>query len=191
MFFSTGLYRYRVGDILMVIGFHNNTPQFRFLQRKNVILSIHFDKTTEEDLFKAIRKAMEILEPLGFSLHDYTSYNETSLKLGHYVLFWELQHAEKIIVELDAFVMEKCCALLEQSLDIMYKKVRNMNDVIGPLEIKVVKQGTFDALMDFYLSQDSSSTQYKTPRTIKSEKALKILNTMVIGSYSSKTIPNI
>lgn len=36
----TGLYRYRMGDILLVTGFHNVTPQFKFVQRRNVVLSI-------------------------------------------------------------------------------------------------------------------------------------------------------
>lgn len=30
----TGLYRYRIGDILMVTGFHNSTPQFKYVQRE-------------------------------------------------------------------------------------------------------------------------------------------------------------
>ncbi|KAI5656183.1 hypothetical protein M9H77_24976 [Catharanthus roseus] len=146
---------------------------------------------TEEDLLKAIITAMKTLESLGFFLHDYTSYNETSSDPGHYVLFWELQHAENTsLLDLDAFVMEKCCASLEQSFDATYREFRNMKDVIGPLEIRVVKQGTFDALMDFYISQGSSATQYKTPKSIKSEKALNILNSMTIKSYSSKSLPN-
>lgn len=53
----TGLYRYRVGDILMVTGFHNNAPQFRFVQWRNVVLSIDADKTNEEDLLNAVAQA--------------------------------------------------------------------------------------------------------------------------------------
>jgi auxin responsive GH3 gene family len=33
-------YRYRVGDVLLVTGFHNAAPQFRFVRRKNVLLSV-------------------------------------------------------------------------------------------------------------------------------------------------------
>lgn len=52
-----GLYRYRVGDILMVTGFHNNAPQFRFVEGRNVVLSIDTDKTNEEDLLNAVAQA--------------------------------------------------------------------------------------------------------------------------------------
>lgn len=36
--------------------------------------------------------------------------------------------------------------------------------------------GTFDALMDFSISQGSSVNQYKTPRCVTSEGALKIFD---------------
>ncbi|GLJ26892.1 hypothetical protein SUGI_0526070 [Cryptomeria japonica] len=41
----TGLYHYRMGDILLVTGFHNEAPQFQFVCKKNVLLSIDFDNT--------------------------------------------------------------------------------------------------------------------------------------------------
>ncbi|KAL2522532.1 Auxin-responsive GH3 family protein [Forsythia ovata] len=45
-----GLCRYRVGDILRVTGFHNSAPQFKFIRRQNVLLSIDSDKTDESEL---------------------------------------------------------------------------------------------------------------------------------------------
>ncbi|KAF5943155.1 hypothetical protein HYC85_020797 [Camellia sinensis] len=60
---------YRVRDILMVTGFHNNAPQFRFVQWRNVVLSIDTDKSNDEDLLNAL-----IIEPLGYLLTEYTSY---------------------------------------------------------------------------------------------------------------------
>ncbi|GJT16528.1 probable indole-3-acetic acid-amido synthetase GH3.1 [Tanacetum coccineum] len=57
-----GLCRYRLGDILQVTGFHNFAPQFKFIRRKNVLLSIDADKTDEPELQSAIEKASEHLE---------------------------------------------------------------------------------------------------------------------------------
>ncbi|KAL3535055.1 hypothetical protein ACH5RR_003516 [Cinchona calisaya] len=187
----TGLYRYRVGDILMVTDFNHNSPQFKFVQRQQVVLSIDVDKTTEEDLFKAITKAMSIIEPLGFLLTDYTSYAEISSIPSHYVLFWELQMKEGgSIPEPDMVKMEQCCDVVEQSLDVMYRKLRNWR-TLSPLEIRVVKPGTFNQLMDFFLSQGTSFSQYKTPKCIKSERAIKILNSSVVGRFSSKVLPKL
>ncbi|CDP18354.1 unnamed protein product [Coffea canephora] len=188
----TGLYRYRMGDILLVTGFHNITPQFKFVQRRNVVLSIDTDKTTEQDLQNAVTIAMHILEPLGFFLLDYSSYADTSSIPGHYVLFWELQlRSNNDIPELDQVKMEKCCSLVEQSLDQKYKLLRNQSiSTIGPLEIRVVKQGTFNVLMDFYVSRGTSLNQYKTPKNIKSEKAIEILDSRVVGKFYSREVPN-
>ncbi|KAJ9710036.1 hypothetical protein PVL29_001489 [Vitis rotundifolia] len=186
----TGLYRYRTGDILMVTGFYNNAPQFWFVQRRNVVLSIDTDKTNEEDLLKAVTQAKLLLEPYGFLLTEYTSYADTSSIPGHYVLFWELKtRGNNDLSKPDHTVMEQCCSIVEESLDSVYRRCRRRDNSIGPLEIRMVKPGTFDALMDFCVSQGSSVNQYKTPRCIKSKEAIKILDSRVVGKVFSKKVP--
>ncbi|XVF18815.1 hypothetical protein REPUB_Repub11eG0055700 [Reevesia pubescens] len=185
---STGLYRYRVGDILMATGFHNNAPQFQFVERQNVVLSVDAEKTSEADLLRAVTKARTLLDPLGFILMGYTSYADTSSIPGHYVLFWELKMKESNdMKELDPKIMVDCCSTMEESLNYSYRIYRKDNTV-APLEIRVVKEGTFDALMDYYVSQGASMNQYKTPSCIKSKEALKILDSRVIEKFfSAKT----
>ncbi|XVF70178.1 hypothetical protein PTKIN_Ptkin11bG0140400 [Pterospermum kingtungense] len=185
---STGFYRYRVGDILMVIGFHNNTPQFKFVERQNVILSIDADKTSESDLLKAVTEAKTLLDPLGFIMTTFTSYGDTSSTPGHYVLFSELKAKEdNNINELDPKTMVECCSRMEQSLGYAYESCRKQN-AIAALEIRVVKQGTFDALMDYYVSQGASMSQYKTHAScIISKDALKILNSRDIVEVGSSS----
>lgn len=187
----TGLYRYRVGDILKVTSFHNKAPQFRFVHRRNVVLSIDTDKTNEDDLLNAVTQAKLIIEPLGFLLTEYTSYADTSSIPGHYVLFWELKMRgnNNDLPELNPTLMEQCCHTMEESLDSVYRRCRKKDKSIGPLEIKVVAHGTFDALMDFCVSQGSSVNQYKTPRCIKSGEAIHILNSRVVGKFFSRKDP--
>ncbi|KAH9768425.1 hypothetical protein KPL71_011600 [Citrus sinensis] len=72
-----GLYRYRVGDILRVTGFHNSAPQFHFVRRKNVLLSIDADKTDEAELQNAIDNASRLLREFNTSVGEYTSYANT------------------------------------------------------------------------------------------------------------------
>ncbi|XP_040970356.1 indole-3-acetic acid-amido synthetase GH3.17 [Gossypium hirsutum] len=184
-----GLYRYKVGDVLMVSGFYNNAPQFQFVERKNVILSVDQEKTSETDLFKAVTEAKALLDPLGFILTEYTSYVDTSSAPGHYVLFWEIKGKEgKNCKELDPKIMVECCSRMEESLHYTYKIYRKRN-IIAALEIRVVKQGSFEALMDYYVSKGTSLSQYKKPSCIKSEEALKILDSRVIGKYFSPKSP--
>ncbi|KAE8725430.1 4-substituted benzoates-glutamate ligase GH3.12 [Hibiscus syriacus] len=173
----------------MVTGFHNNAPQFQFVERQNVAISVDQEKTSESDLFKAVTEAKAHLDPLGFVLTEYTSYADTSSAPGHYVLFWELKQKEgNHCKELDPKVMAECCYRVEESFHYTYKIYRKKN-IIAPLEIRVVKQGTFDALMDYNVANGASLSQYKRPSCIKSKEALKILDSRVIGKFFSPKSP--
>ncbi|KAG0479220.1 hypothetical protein HPP92_010078 [Vanilla planifolia] len=146
-----GLYRYRVGDVLRVTGFKNKAPQFKFVRRKNVALSIDSDKTDEVELHAAVEKAvMSNLEPFRATVVEYTSYADTTTIPGHYVLYWELRKGKK---PLPPSVLEDCCLAIEESLNSVYRQGRVADGSIGPLEIRVVEEGSFDKLMDFAINQ--------------------------------------
>ncbi|KAG8479459.1 hypothetical protein CXB51_029824 [Gossypium anomalum] len=180
-----GLYRYRVGDVLKVTGFYNKSPQLQFVERQNVVLSIGAGKTTEEELSKAITNAKLILEPFGIMLTAYSSYSDSSSTPGRYVLFWELKMKDSNdLPKLDARVMEQCCCIVEESFDFTYKSFRK-DGAISALELRVVKHGSFDELMDFYTSKGASISQYKPPCCLKSEEAIKILNSGTVGKFFS------
>jgi len=186
-----GLYRYRLGDVLRVTGFYNNAPQFHFVGRQKVVLSIDMDKTYDEDLLKAVTNASLLLEPHDLMLMDFTSRVDSSSYPGHYVLYWELGRKVKDAkLELDQNVLEECCFTIEESLDAVYRKGRKNDKNIGPLEIKVVKPGAFDKLMNFFLSRGSSVSQYKTPRSVTNEEALKILEANVVSEFLSQKTPS-
>lgn len=183
-----GLYRYRIGDVLQVAGFYNKAPQFKFICRRNVVLSIDLDKTNEEDLHRSITLAKKKLENKAF-LAEYTSYADTSSVPGHYVLFWEIQWLEPDDEE-EKLLMEECCIAVEEELDYIYRQCRKRDRSVGPLEIRVVKAGTFEKLMDMIISQGGSLNQYKTPRCVKSNSAmLKLLDGHVTGSFFSPRDP--
>ncbi|XP_078158947.1 indole-3-acetic acid-amido synthetase GH3.17-like [Carex rostrata] len=192
----TGLYRYRVGDILKVTGFYNAAPQFKFVRRRDVVLSIDTDKTTEEDLLKSISATKPLLSQLSLFLSDFTSFPDTSSLPGHYVLFWELTPStctgtcKELENLLDPKVLDECCAVVESGLDSIYRRGRSRDRSIGPLEIRVVGNGAFDALMDFCLSRGSSVNQYKTPRCINSGDAVSVLDEKVIGKFFSQKAPH-
>ncbi|KAJ3671799.1 hypothetical protein LUZ60_007878 [Juncus effusus] len=191
----TGLYRYRVGDILKVMSFHNTAPQFKFVRRRNVVLSIDTDKTTEEDLLLAVSAAKPLLSPLSLILSDFTSFPDSSSLPGHYVLFWELipsnnTSCKNLPLLLDPTVLEECCAVVESCLDSIYRRCRSKDKSIGPLEIRVVGDGAFDALMDFCVSRGSSVNQYKTPRCILPGDAVAVLDEKVVGRFFTKKVPH-
>ncbi|CAL9230146.1 unnamed protein product [Arabidopsis halleri] len=187
----SGLYRYRVGDVLRVTGFYNNSPHFRFVGRQKVVLSLHMANTYEEDLLKAVTNAKLLLEPHDLMLMEFTSRVDSSSFVGHYVLYWELGSKVKDAkLEPNRDVMEECCFTVEKYLDPLYRKERKKDKNIGPLEIKVVKPGAFDELMNFFLSRGSSVSQYKTPRSVTSEEAVKILEANVVSEFLSQETPS-
>ncbi|GER56552.1 auxin-responsive GH3 family protein [Striga asiatica] len=181
-----GLYRYRVGDVLRVAGFKNNAPQFNFICRKNVVLSIDTDKTDEVELQNAVKNAITHLGPFDASLVEYTSYADTGTIPGHYVLYWEL--GQNGPVQIPPSVFEDCCLTVEESLDSVYRQNRAF-EAIGPLEIRIVGPGTFDKLMDYAISLGASINQYKAPRCVKFAPIVELLNSRVESSFFSPKCP--
>ncbi|KEH43222.1 indole-3-acetic acid-amido synthetase [Medicago truncatula] len=184
-----GLYRYRVGDVLQVVAFHNKAPQFRFICRRNVVISIDSEKTNEEDLHRSVTMSKKLLEPYDALLVEYTSYADTCSVPGHYVLYWEILHYGTKGDPLDPNVLQECCIAVEEELDYVYRRCRTNDKSVGPLEIRVVEPGTFEALMDLFITKGASINQYKTPRCIKSKKALKLLKSKVSASFFSPRDP--
>ncbi|XVF04035.1 hypothetical protein REPUB_Repub05bG0046000 [Reevesia pubescens] len=182
-----GLYRYRVGDVLRVAGFKNKAPQFNFICRKNVVLSIDSDKTDEVELQNAVKNAVNHLLPFDATLAEYTSYADTTKIPGHYVLYWELNLNGTTPIPPSVF--EDCCLTIEESLNSVYRQGRVCDKSIGPLEIKIVEPGTFDKLMDYAISLGASINQYKTPRCVKFAPIVELLNSRAVSSYFSPKCP--
>ncbi|CAH9103645.1 unnamed protein product [Cuscuta epithymum] len=184
-----GLCRYRVGDILRVTGFHNSAPQFHFVRRKNVLLSIDSDKTDEAELQGAVENASKLLSEFSTSVVEYTSYADTKTIPGHYVIYWELMMKDPSNSP-TSDVLDKCCLAMEESLNSVYRQGRVECNSIGPLEIRVVKSGTFEELMDYAISRGASINQYKVPRCVSFAPIMELLDSRVISTHFSPSLPS-
>ncbi|XP_058081181.1 probable indole-3-acetic acid-amido synthetase GH3.1 [Magnolia sinica] len=183
-----GLCRYRVGDILRVMGFHNSAPQFKFIRRKNVLLSIDSDKTDESELQKAVENASELLRGFDASVVEYTSYADTKTIPGHYVIYWELLVKDPTKGPSEE-VLNQCCLAMEESMNSVYRQGRAADHSIGPLEIRVVKNGTFEELMDYAISRGASINQYKVPRCVNFTPIMELLDSRVLSAHFSPACP--
>ncbi|KAM6564239.1 hypothetical protein CsatB_024237 [Cannabis sativa] len=183
-----GLCRYRVGDILQVTGFHNSAPQFRFVRRKNVLLSIDSDKTDESELQKAIENASVLLREFNTTVVEYTSFADTKTIPGHYVIYWELLVKDSANSPSED-VLNRCCLAMEESLNTVYRQGRVADNSIGPLEIRVVKNGTFEELMDYAISRGASINQYKVPRCVNFTPIMELLDSRVVSVHFSPAAP--
>ncbi|XP_056161200.1 probable indole-3-acetic acid-amido synthetase GH3.1 [Syzygium oleosum] len=185
----SGLCRYRVGDILRVTGFHNSAPQFRFVRRRNVLLSIDSDKTDEAELQGAVERALRLLRESNTSVVEYTSYADTATIPGHYVIYWELLGKDKENGPSHE-VLDQCCLAMEESLNSVYRQCRVTDNSIGPLEIRVVKNGSFEELMDYAISRGASINQYKVPRCVSLGPIVELLDSRVVSAHFSPRAPS-
>lgn len=166
---------------MKVMGFHNATPELKFMCRRNLLLTINIDKNTEKDLQLAVEAAGDVLAAEKLEVVDFTSHVDTSRDPGHYVIFWEISGEAK------GEVLGECCNSLDRAfLDAGYMSSRKVN-AIGALELRVVRKGTFHKIMDHYLSLGAAVSQYKTPRCVSptNTTVLQILCANVVNSYFS------
>lgn len=176
-----GLYRYRLGDVVKVIGFHNSTPEIKFVCRRNLLLTINIDKNTEKDLQLSVEAAGKLLSEEKLDVVDFSSHVDLSTDPGHYVIFWEISG------EASQEVLQECCNCLDKSfVDAGYVSSRKVN-AIGALELRVVRRGTFQKILDHYLGLGSAVSQFKTPRCVgpTNNLVLQILCANVVTSYFS------
>ncbi|KAG4119758.1 hypothetical protein ERO13_D11G100300v2 [Gossypium hirsutum] len=176
-----GLYRYRLGDVVKVMGFHNSTPELKFVCRRNLMLTINIDKNTEKDLQLAVEEAAKLIAEEKREVIDFSSNVDVSADPGHYVIFWEISG------EVSDEVLKECCNCLDRSfVDAGYVSSRKVN-AIGPLELRVVWKGTFHKILDHYLRLGAVVSQFKTPRYVgpTNNKVLQILCDNVAKNYFS------
>ncbi|PHU04597.1 putative indole-3-acetic acid-amido synthetase GH3.12 [Capsicum chinense] len=176
-----GLYRYRLGDVVKIKGFHNGTPELQFVCRRNLLLSINIDKNTEKDLQLAVEAAAKHLIDEKLEVVDFTSHVNISADPGHYIIFWELSG------EATDEMLQDCCNCLDKSfIDAGYVSSRKVS-AIGALELRIVKRGTFHKILDHFVGLGGAVSQFKTPRCVgpKNSSLIQILSTNVVKSYSS------
>ncbi|KAL2336147.1 hypothetical protein Fmac_010593 [Flemingia macrophylla] len=176
-----GLYRYRLGDVVKVTGFHNSAPEVKFVRRSNLLLTINIDKNTEKDLQIAVETASQFLAGEKLEVVDYTSHIDLTKEPGHYVIFWEISG------EASEEVLAECCNCMDKSfVDAGYTSSRKVN-CIGALELRVVRRGTFQKILEHSLALGAAVSQFKTPRCVgpTNTKVLQILNENVVKNYLS------
>lgn len=167
--------------MVKVTGFHNSTPEIKFVCRRNLILSINIDKNTEKDLQIAVEDAGKLLAGEKLEVVDFSSLVDVSTDPGHYVIFWEING------EPSEEVLQDCCNCLDRAfIDAGYVSARKVN-AIGPLELRVVWRGTFQKILDHYLGLGAAVSQFKTPRCVGpvNKVVLQILCDNVAKKYFS------
>ena len=87
-------------------------------------------------------------------------------------------------------LMSRCCLEMKEALNAMYRQSRVADGSIGPLEIRVVRPGTFEELMDDAISRGASINQYKVPRCVSFPPIVELLDSRVVSTHFSPALPH-
>ena len=163
-----GLYRYRLGDIVKVCGFYNKTPKIKFLYRKNQLLNMVAEKTTESHVKNALQS---VAHSLNFNLIDYTTFADNSVTPGRYLFYLEVQNFNS---KDGIYIVESKLDLALQKSNLAYGRFRSKNR-LGKVKVCFVKRGTFSKLKGKLTQSTGSANQIKIPRVIYDRKIIDSL----------------
>ncbi|KAF8650484.1 hypothetical protein HU200_063849 [Digitaria exilis] len=122
-----------------------------------------------------------------------SSFREGKARLvsNNYVVYWEPMAMDNGDDGREGGdVMERCCLEMEEAMNSVYRQNRVADGSIRPLEIRVVRPGTFDELTDYAVAHGASMGQYKVPRCVKAPAIIQLLDSHVISRHFSPALPH-
>ncbi|KAM4623475.1 GH3 domain-containing protein [Polymixia lowei] len=163
---ASGLFRYRIGDIVKVVGFHNQCPIVEFQYRRGQMLSVRGEKVSEVLFLGALKKA--VAHWPGAQLVDYCCVesgilgDSTGGSDPHYQVFVELKGVRNLTEE-QRYKLDRC---LQQD-SAVYKSFR-IKGSIGPMRVQLVGGGAFKELRKRMMaSSDASPNTFKMHRVVR------------------------
>ena len=150
----SGFYRYRLGDVIRVTGYHNECPMLVFSYRKSQLISMYGEKVTEMTLRTAVEAMAEESET---TVLEYSVYADTSSDPGHYVVL--LESDREVSPEHWPVYSEILNRKLCQTHDSYCKKIQQK--IMLPLEVTVVQSQTYALSRDLKVMGGASPNQIK------------------------------
>ncbi|KAG5854872.1 hypothetical protein ANANG_G00042430 [Anguilla anguilla] len=163
---ASGLFRYRIGDVVKVVGFHNQCPVVEFQYRRGQMLNVRGEKVSEAMFLAALKRA--VTQWPGAKLVDYCCAESGILGESsggsdpHYQVFLELKGVRNLTEE-QRYKLDHC--LQEDSA--IYKSFR-FKGSIGPMRVQLVGGGAFQELRGLMLASSQAS-----PNTFKMHRVLR------------------
>lgn len=161
----SGLYRYRIGDVIKVTGFYNKSPEIEFLYRKNQLLNMAGEKTSEDQMSQALKNTT-----LKYNLHltDYTAIADNSKSPGRYTVFMEFKDG---ISPEQLKAMEKSLDKELQLSNLVYGRFRKGHR-LSPVKVVILKPDTFNEIKKVLYKKGISKNQIKIPRVVTTNKTI-------------------
>ncbi|MGV8906867.1 MAG: GH3 auxin-responsive promoter family protein [Acetobacterium sp.] len=156
---TSGFYRYRIKDVIRVVGWYQNCPKIKFVYRLNQMVSIAGEKTNEESISWAVT---EFAKEAGCQLVDYSVYADTTISPGRYVLFMETEN------RLPKSKQDDYLKIIEEKLNIANPSIgaKIKSGVLSQSGISFVQEETYALYRDLMIMRGVSANQLKPVRVI-------------------------
>ncbi|MFZ5442400.1 MAG: GH3 auxin-responsive promoter family protein [Myxococcota bacterium] len=174
----SGLYRYRLGDVVRVEGFRGRSPVVAFLYRRGQLLDVASEKTSEVAMREAV---LESVRHWGASLVEYATAPDYLSAPNRYDVFFELE--DPAPVERHGEPWHTVDAALRLA-NPGYGVLRSSNR-LAPPTVHVVSKGTFRAVLDLLVSQGASPVQAKVPRVLSREDVADLVRSRVLRTWAA------
>ncbi len=171
-----GLYRYRLGDLVAVVGRLGEAPVIEFLHRIGTQFDLVGEKTSEAHIAAAVGELSSALP-----VTDYTTAEDVDASPARYVVY----------LELDREPLESIDELAE-SFDGALQRANpvtqgfRMNELLGRPQLAVVSPGTFARLRRAITDVDlpPAASQVKIPRKLTNPAHRVLLDSAVLAASS-------
>ncbi|KAM4031101.1 GH3 domain-containing protein [Anomaloglossus baeobatrachus] len=169
-----GLYRYRLGDVVQVTGFNNQSPIVTFLYRKSQTLNMRGERISECDFYKTLRSTVNMWS--GATLLNYCCLE--SAVLGplsggsdpHYEVFVALKGVRNL-TEDQRYKLDQT---LQEHFPI-YKSFR-FKGSIGPVRVHLTTPKSFLMVLELTAKLSGFSLDcVQPPRTVKYKEMAEMI----------------
>jgi auxin responsive GH3 family protein len=180
-----GFYRYRLGDIVRVVGFYNSSPQVEFVMRAPKNSS---EIVTEKDLMSAMESLQSVLRnAMEAEITEFASFLDLTLSPKELKIYIEVREGCMLLqeekLEESVVILKRCGSSIEDSLGGIYMVQRKRGE-IGPLAVSIVKPGSFDGLLRLAIENGTPASQYKPPKIIRNRQIVDFLERCILVTLS-------
>ncbi|XP_038058031.1 GH3 domain-containing protein-like [Patiria miniata] len=174
----SGFYRYRMGDVVEVVGFHDNCPVIQVKYRTGELLNLRSEKIDKVVVNNAIQESLTSWP--GATLVDWTCAESPLMYEDQegveydmfYLLFVELDPVK------DFRLTEEQKSLFDKSLrkqHVFYDNYRQAG-TICEARVMIVRPGSFKKLQDFIIATSTASyNQFKMPKKLRTKATLDLM----------------
>ncbi len=169
----SGLYRYRIEDVVMVTAMYNNTPKIELLYRRNLSLNVANEKTTTQMVDHV---AKVTAERMGNEFVGHSFYADFSTTPPRYCLLAEPKNP------VDEADRQKYIDILDEELDAVnekYYKYRRWGMLNKP-EVLFLKEKTYNDYKESLRARGVVLNQVKPVTVLNSEERCEFFFSHVV-----------